>query len=160
MNLDIRDTIRDTDPDTVRDIVASAGFFNPEEIDIAVELADEALSKGFEVSGYHFLFLELDGRTAGYACFGRIPGTQASFDLYWIAVHADFRGRGLGKLLLKRSEQAIMEMGGTRIYIETSSQEKYKPTQGFYTSSQYDLEAVLTDFYAPGDSKMMFVKAL
>lgn len=160
MSIQIRHTICETDPAAVRDIVASAGFFNPEEIDIAVELADEALANGYEKSGYSFVFMEIDGRTAGYACFGRIPGTQASFDLYWIAVHADFRGRGLGKQILREAESAIAGAGGKRIYIETSSQPKYKPTQGFYINARYELEAVLKDFYAPGDGKMMFVKAL
>jgi ribosomal protein S18 acetylase RimI-like enzyme len=160
MTITYRHTITETDPATVRTIVQSSGFFNPEEIDVAVELAQTALDKGCVESGYHFIFLETDGRTAGYSCFGRIAGTQSSFDLYWIAVHDDFRGRGLGKQLLAETERTIAGMGGHRIYIETSSKEKYTPTQKFYVSAHYILEAVLKDFYAPGDGKMILVKEL
>ncbi|MBN2294174.1 MAG: hypothetical protein JXM70_17235, partial [Pirellulales bacterium] len=39
----------------VREIAASTGFFSPEEIEIAVELIDERLSKG-PASGYEFVF--------------------------------------------------------------------------------------------------------
>ena len=155
-----RNLINSNDPELIRAIIQSSGFFNPEEIDIAVELAEMALNKGCADSGYHFLFLEVDGKTAGYSCFGRIAGTRNSFDLYWIAVHDNFRGKGLGKQLLAETEKIISEMGGGRIYIETSSIEKYTPTQKFYFSAHYTLEALLENFYAPGDGKMIFVKEL
>ncbi len=155
-----RNLLNSNDPELIRTIVQSSGFFNTEEIDVAVELAETALSQGCDVSGYHFLFLEVDDKTAGYSCFGRIAGTNNSFDLNWIAVHDDFRGKGLGKQLLAETEKIIADMGGGRIYIETSSMEKYAPTQKFYFSAHYNLEAVLKDFYALGDGKMIFVKEL
>jgi hypothetical protein len=49
---------------------------------------------------------------------------------------------------------------GRRIYIETSSQAKYAPTREFYRRCGYEPEAVLKDFYADGDDKLIYVKAL
>ena len=83
----------------VREIVASTDFFYDFEIDVAAELVEERLSQG-ESSGYHFVFAEVEGATAAYACFGPIEMTKSSFDLFWIATHADFRGKGIGKKLL------------------------------------------------------------
>lgn len=157
--LTFRDNVKPADPDSIRDIVSSSGFFSREEIDIAVELVNERLDKG-ESSGYYFIFAERENRTVGYTCFGPVPGTIASFDLYWIAVHENLRGSGIGKQLLERSEQAIHRLGGRRIYIETSSRDKYIPTRSFYLNNFYQAEAVLKDFYAPGDSKYIFVKEL
>lgn len=148
-----------SDPETIRRIVESTGFFNDEEIDVAVELADERLAKG-DASGYYFVFAEREGGTVGYACYGPIPGTRSSFDLYWIAVSSDRRGMGLGRMLMERAEAAIRGMGGTRVYIDTSSREQYAPTRGFYESCGYAVEAALTDFYAPGDSKVIYMKKL
>ncbi len=158
-SIHIRQQARSSDRLAIREIVESTHFFNQEEIDVAVELIEERLDKG-EASGYYFLFADINDKTIGYVCYGPIAGTQSSFDLYWIAVHNDVRSQGIGKILLQAGEQAIAEMGGHRIYVETSSRAQYEPTRGFYRSCNYDLEAVLEDFYAPGDSKCIFVKKI
>lgn len=129
------------------------------EIDVAVELVEERLSKG-ESSGYYFVFAEQGGRVVGYTCFGPIPCTIASFDLYWIAVHDSCRGQGVGKALMRKSEESIAAMGGTRVYIETSSRAQYVPTRQFYFACGYQEAAILADFYAPGDGKVIYLKVL
>jgi D-alanine-D-alanine ligase len=158
-DIDLREIVRPSDLDAVRDIVASTGFFSSAEVDVAVELVQERLTRGV-ASGYHFVFAERAGRTFGYACYGPIACTIGSFDLFWIAVHDDFRGHGLGRLLLRTSEQKIAQAGGRRIYIETSGRPQYEPTQQFYEHCGYTREAVLAEFYAPGDDKVVYCKAL
>lgn len=158
-HIDWRKTVLKKDEENVQNIVESTGFFNPEEIEIAVELVKERLQKG-TASGYHFIFAEIAGKTIGYACFGLIPATQSSYDLYWIAVHNDYRGAGIGKQLLTLSEKTIAEMGGKRIYIETSGREQYHPTRAFYLACDYTEAAVLNNFYAPGDAKYIYVKTI
>ncbi len=155
--IEYRRTVEPGDARSVRRIVASSGFFNPEEIEVAVELVTERLARGAE-SGYHFIFADRGGRTVGYACFGPIAGTEASFDLYWIAVENAWRNQRIGRALLGASEAAIRRTGGRRIYVETSSRDQYAPTRAFYLANGYRLEATLRDFYAPGDSKHIFIK--
>jgi ribosomal protein S18 acetylase RimI-like enzyme len=156
--INYRTTTCKEDEKNIREIVTSTGFFNKEEIDIAVELVTENLQRGDEASGYYFIFAEIDGKTVGYSCFGPIPATKFSYDLYWIAVHEKNRGIGIGKKLMAESEKTIKDMGGQRIYIETSSREQYDPTRAFYLSCNYQTAAILEDFYAPGDSKYIFLK--
>ena len=86
--------------------------------------------------------------------------TQSSWDLYWIAVDAAAQGRGLGRAVLAESERRIAAAGGRRVYVETSSRPQYLPTRSFYERCGYAVGAVLDDFYAPGDGKVVFVKAL
>ena len=147
------------DPEKIRRLVAVTGFFYPPEVDLAEELVKERLSKG-PASGYYFVLAESYGRLAGYGCFGPIPCTDASYDLYWIAVHPDFQGRGLGKRLLKEIERLVQETGGTRIYVETSQRPQYAATQAFYENRGYRQESVLEDFYGPGDAKVTYCKVL
>lgn len=154
-----REAVGETDPESVRSILDSSGFFSREEIGIALELVNERLAGG-PGSGYHFLFAERSGRVMGYTCFGPIAGTAASFDFYWIAVHNESRRCGTGRILLERSEKIISQMGGKRIYIETSSRDQYKPTRMFYEKCGYRAEAHIADFYAPGDAKIIYVKVL
>lgn len=151
---------RPTDIDAIRNIVASTGFFHDYEIDVAVELIEERLNQG-EASGYHFIFADDEcGRTIAYACYGSVPCTIGSYDLYWIAVHSNMRGGGIGRALMRRVEESIAASGGQRLYIETSSRPLYVPTQTFYTRCNYTQVARLADFYNIGDDKIIFAKSI
>jgi len=154
-----RNIISKDDVAGIRDILTSSGFFYHEEIEIGVELALDGLDNGSE-SSYSFILADAGNKLAGYTCFGEIPCTFGSFDLYWIAVHPDFQRFGIGRELLRRSEHAALEMGCRRIYIETSSRELYRPTQTFYLHCGYVQEAVLEDYYAENDGKIIYVKKL
>ena len=151
--------MRRKDREDVARLVAKTGFFSAEEILIATELIDERLAKGDE-SGYFFLFAEEDERLVGYACFGPIPGTLQSFDLYWIVVDPSLQNRGIGRLLLDAAEREMAGQGAGRIYIDTSSRAQYEPTRSFYKACGYREGAFLEDFYTPGDGKIIFLKSL
>ncbi len=157
--LKLREHVHPADQDAVREMVASTGFFHEHEIEIAVELVHERLTRG-EASGYYFLFADRGSRPIGYTCYGPIAGTTGSFDLFWIVIHNDERGHGLGRLLLSITEERIARAGGRRIYVETSGRAQYEPTRRFYERCGYTRDAVLAEFYAPGDDKVIYVKAL
>ena len=154
-----REDVMPDDCERVRHIVASTGFFSEAEMAIAVELVQERLTKGLS-SGYEFIFAEQHGAVVGYTCFGPITGTAASYTVYWIAVHQKMQGDGLGKALLGKTEALITARGGQRIYIETASREQYEPTRTFYQQCGYRQEALLEEFYAPGDGKVIYVKVV
>jgi ribosomal protein S18 acetylase RimI-like enzyme len=155
----LRQTLESGDEERVRTIVRSTGFFSSEEEDIAAELVRDTLRLGSE-TGYSFLFLSAGETCMAYSCFGRIPGTDSSFDLYWIATDANWRGRGHGKRLLTATEASIAELSGTRVYVDTSSREQYRPTRAFYEACGYERAAELPDFYRPGDGKVVYCKVL
>ena len=147
------------DPERVCRLTEISGFFTAAEVEVAVELVNERLSKGVP-SGYHFVMAEHYGRLAGYACYGPIACTASSYDLYWIAVHPDYQGKGLGRRILKETERLIRESSGSRIYVETSQRVQYASTRAFYENCGYRLETVMADFYAPGDGKVVYCRSL
>lgn len=153
-----RQTVLPSDLRAVRSIVASVGNFSQQEIDIAGELIKERLRHGTK-SGYFFLFAIYNKKVIGYTCFGPISCTDNRFDLYWIAVHKEHHNKGLGARLLHKSEQNMLKRNAKRIYIETSSREDYDATRAFYQKNGYTSVATLKDFYASGDSKVIFVKS-
>jgi GNAT superfamily N-acetyltransferase len=155
----LRTVPRQEDRQAVRAILESTSLFRPGEVDVAEELVEEYLDRGPQ-SGYCFLFAEADGQTLGYTCFGRDEMTVSSYELYWIAVHRSQHGRGIGRLLLAAAEAAIRAEGGTRLYIETSGRADYVSTRGFYLRCGYDLAALLPEYYAPADGKLVYVKTL
>jgi ribosomal protein S18 acetylase RimI-like enzyme len=154
-----RDNVFDSDCEKVRVIAESSGFFSTEEVEVAVELVQERLSKGPR-SGYNFLFAEICGRMAGYICYGPVAGARESFYLYWIAVDNELRGKGLGRALIGRVEAEIARLGGRRAWIETSGRAQYQPTLAFYQARGYRPEALLPNFYASGDDKLIYMKIL
>jgi ribosomal protein S18 acetylase RimI-like enzyme len=158
-HLTLRAQVAPEDARRVEQIVRSTGFFREDEVAVAVELVEERLERG-EASGYHFLFAEHEARTVGYACFGPIACTLHSWDLYWIAVQEGLRNRGIGRRLLEEVEREVALRGGRRLYIETSAGSTYLRTRRFYEARGYLVEAQLEDFYAPGDSKVILVKAV
>lgn len=159
----VREEARDEDAARVRALAASLDMFTDEEVRVAEELVLERLDKG-EASGYAFIFLETrveDGvNLAGYACFGRVPCTLRSWDLYWIAVDKELQGKGLGRRLLRLVEEAVRASGGERLYAETSSLPRYAPTREFYRRTGFMERARFPEFYAPGDDKVVYEKEL
>jgi hypothetical protein len=60
---------RDADRSAVEQISRSSGFFSEAEVQVALEVFDEAVST--PVSGYEYIVAEDDGEAVGYACWGR-----------------------------------------------------------------------------------------
>ena len=144
-------------------ILENAGNFTPEEVGTALELIDEWLDLG-EHSGYLTYVLESEVGEAkevlGYVTFGPTPLTEATFDLYWIAVDKSKHRGGVGKRLMKFTEDEIARRGGKMLLIETSSQETYGGTIQFYERSGYELVGKINDYYKRGDDKLIFSKRL
>jgi ribosomal protein S18 acetylase RimI-like enzyme len=144
-------------------ILENAGNFTPAEVATALELIDEWLELG-EHSGYLTYVLEAreegDSEVLGYACFGPTPLTESTYDLYWIAVDKSKHRGGVGKRLLKFTEEEIARRGGQMLLVETSSQETYGGTIQFYEKTGYELVGKIKEYYKPGDDKLIFVKKL
>ena len=143
----------------LRRLVAATRVFYPAERAIALELLQERLRRGPK-SGYSFFFAERAGVLIGYCAWGGVPLTRQSYDLYWIAVAPSCQGEGVGQELMVRTERAVARRGGGGLYIETSSRDVYERTRRFYRAAGYRQVARLSDFYAPGDHKVVFCKVI
>lgn len=157
-----RTTPRQGDVSAVRALVAATGFFSAEEQQVAAELVQETLARG-SASGYEFVFVDAPAHAEtllAYACFGLIPATLSSYELYWIAVTPAQQGSGLGGRLLQETERRAHAAGATRIYLDTSGRAQYTPTRAFYERKGYRVAARLEDFFAPGDDKVIYTRTL
>jgi len=155
-------TLQENDAAAVHALVAETDFFSETEQQVAVELVEETLSRG-AASGYQFVLVDDPddpGQLLGYTCYGPIPATESSYDLYWIAVAPGQQRKGLGGELLCETERLASQQGARRMYVDTSGREQYGPTRRFYERMGYRVEARLEDFYAPGDDKLIFSKSL
>ncbi len=148
---------RPEDRQTVLSFLAETSFFRPDEIDIAREVLDAALADGPK-GHYQSFVAELDGQTVGWVCYGPTPCTVGTFDIYWIGVSSAWQGHGIGRALTDFVEQAIRDRGGRLFVVETSGRDSYTPTRRFYEALGYRLAASISDFYGPGDPRVIFIK--
>jgi ribosomal protein S18 acetylase RimI-like enzyme len=145
-----------TDREPLARLLRRIEQFKPDEVEVAEELIDASLSDP-EGSGYQCLVAEESG-IVGYICFGPTPMTQATHDLYWIAVDPGMQGRGLGRALYGAFADILRAQGGGQVRIETSSQEAYAATGGFYERLGFSIDGRLRDFYSPGDDLLIFYR--
>lgn len=61
---------------------------------------------------------------------------------------------------MARVEAEVQARGGRLLLIETSDTPAYASARRLYENSGYRCEAIVHDFYAPGDSLVIFSKEL
>jgi ribosomal protein S18 acetylase RimI-like enzyme len=142
----------------VRPMVDATGVFRPDEVDVAVEVFDDAVAR--PGTDYHALGAYEDDRLVGFALFGRTPCTVATWDLYWIVVEPARHRGGVGRQLMTAAERVIAGYGGRLVVVETSSRDDYAPTRSFYESLHYDRAAEIAHYYAPDDHLIVYTKLL
>jgi ribosomal protein S18 acetylase RimI-like enzyme len=150
---------RSADREAVRRIVKATGVFSETEVGWAVDVVETALERG-NASGYHFLFADAADGLDGFTCFGPIDGTDNRFDLYWIAVSPATQSKGLGRRLLTGTMDASVALGGTHMFIDTSTRAGYVRAHALYETLGFKRMGTLVDFYADGDSKAIFGRKL
>lgn len=161
--------------DRVREIVVATGVFNDAEVAVALELFDAAFGEPDGTDHAHAVFTHQppassdyfflgaftpEEELAGFACYGPTPGTDRTYDLYWIAVHPAAQGTGSGTILLNEVERRLKGLNARMVVVETSSRSDYKNTRGFYIRRGYVEAARARDFYAPADDRITFTKRL
>lgn len=140
-------------------MTCETGMFKPIELETLSQLfADYFAANG--VAGHRCVSIIEEGRIVGFAYFGPEEMTEAAWCLYWIVTDRSHQGRGIGTSLLQYVESEIRMAGGDVLFIETSSLPHYERTCRFYLKHHYEKEAVLRDYYARGDDKIVFRKDL
>jgi len=145
------------DKPAVMKILGSLPEFEPHEVTIAEELIDCYLNDGV-ASGYHLKVIEDASEVKGYVCYGPTPLTKGTWDIYWIAVSPESKGKGLGTELMNNAEDTIKKASGRLIIVETSSKPIYENTRYFYHHLNYQTICQIKDFYSRGDDKVMLGK--
>ena len=148
-----------SDREAIRRMTYAAGVFTQEEISTALELVDIDLTRpGQDDYTTYCAVQEGQATPAGYACFGRAPMTEGTYDLYWIVVDPAAQKRSVGSRLLGFVEDLLRQRGARIILAESSGLPRYGPARAFYARHGYEETARLKDFYKPGDDKVIFAK--
>jgi ribosomal protein S18 acetylase RimI-like enzyme len=147
------------DREQILQILELTGVFSPAELEIACELVDTVLTKP-DQGDYQIDVYDEEGTVLGYTCIGPTPGTEGTFDLYWIAVHPALHGGGIGGALDAHVMRSIRSRGGRLVVAETSSRPAYEATRAFYRGREYAELARIPAYYRQGDDLIIYGKYL
>ncbi len=151
-------TIRPTsanDIPALQSVVEVAGLFPGELL--------PAMVSGFlsdDPSDEVWLTCELEGRVVG-VCYA-VPEklTEGTWNMLAIAVHPDMQGAGLGSAMTQHLECQLQREGHRLLIADTSGAAAFDRTRDFYRRNGYAEEARIRNFWAAGDDKVIFTKAL
>ena len=152
----IRPTMPDDTP-ALLEIARGTGVFKPIEIIALQEVLDDYHARE-HANGHRAVTSERDGRAVGFAYYAPAAMTDRTWYLYWIAVTKQIQAKGIGSTLLKYVEDSVREQRGRLLLIETSSLPYYELTRKFYLKHGYQETATIADFYAEGDSMVVYAK--
>lgn len=158
-DLVLRHDLRPEDRGSIAAILGGSGAFRDEEVAVGLELVDETLSPRPDTD-YLWVVAERGGEMLGFACYGPVPMTDGTFDLYWIAVASAARGSGVASRLDDAVAKDVASRGGRWVLAETSSTAPYAAARRFYAKREYWLVERIPDFYRDGDDRLTFGKRL
>ena len=135
-------------------VVEQTGLFPSEMLPglLAASLAEDGRAL--------LLTCHLDGAAVGL-CYA-VPEDLAdgTWNMRALAVRPDQQGKRLGTALVAAAEQHLKAKGQRILIVDTSGTDDFALTRKFYVKIGYEEEARIRDFWAEGDDKVVFRKAL
>lgn len=89
------------------------------------------------------ILAEIDGRIVGYVLFWLLPG---AVDIHNIAIHVDYRRRGIARLLLDKVTDEARRQSALRVLLEV--RQSNLPAQKLYASSGFVTTGVRKGYYS------------
>ena len=154
----IRPTLPE-DRDAILEMTRATEVFYELEIEALGEVLDDYHAGNHEYD-HKALTLLHDDQPIGFAYHAPTAMTDRTWELWWIVVAKNRQGEGHGNRLLDFVESDVLSAQGRLLLIETSSLAHYEPTRRFYRKHGYREVARIPDFYADGDDKVIFHKAM
>ncbi len=136
------------------------GVFTDEEVGVAVELIDIVLGNESQKDYRIVCAVDAQDQPLGYICYGPVPMTRGTFDLYWIVIDPKAQGQKIGSGLLDYLEEEVKGMRGRMILADTSSIPSYEKANGFYLKRGFKEVARIADYYWKGNDRITYCKKI
>lgn len=148
------------DREGLQRMVIETGVFTDEEVGVAVELIDIVLGNESQKDYRIVCAVDAQDQALGYICYGPVPMTQGTFDLYWIVIDPKAQGQKIGSGLLDYLEEEVKGMRGRMILADTSSIPSYEKANGFYLKRGFQEVARIADYYWEGNDRITYCKKI
>lgn len=86
--------------------------------------------------------------------------TEGTWNMLAVAVLPSYQGKGAGRAILTALEERLRKEGNRVLIADTSGTSEFQLTRQFYLKNGYTEEARIRDFWAAGNDKVVYWKAL
>lgn len=149
-------------PEEVEDILllaASSGRFSADALMSAEDMAwDSAYGDGSEQHSFLQAKTLISGedKTVGFVCFGQIPHWDGNYELYGIAIDAEFRRLGIGSGLVAEMKRRIVNRNGKRVFLETGEDRTFENARLFYEANDFVCESRFHKHFVPLEGGIVY----
>ncbi|MCX6017588.1 MAG: GNAT family N-acetyltransferase [Chloroflexi bacterium] len=148
------------DRSSIREVLLTSQIFGPSDAECVDEMFAETWMRP-RPDGYNWLVATApSGQIGGFACFGLESLTKNTWDLFWICLRPEMRGKGAGRLLINEAVRCATDVGGRIMVIYTSSNPAYAPARRLYESAGFVTSAQVPDYYIDGDNLLIYWRRL
>ena len=125
------------------------------------DMLEEMISPFFDAPDGHERWLVCEDNNdgvIGFCYFRPEPLAEGTWNLLAIGFRDGHKGQGYGEALVAEVERALV--GERVLIVETSGLDQFDKTRHFYEKCGYQREAVIRDYWADGDDKVIYSKSL
>jgi len=125
-------------------------------------LQESVLTSVSDGATHQYWFIEDKGNVIGAIGVNENSYKSGGFEMTddYMAVHPEYRKKGLATQLLVTTEQFVKKQNGRYILIETCDIPSYAPARAFYEKQGYKKVGEIPDYYNPGEGKIEYYKKI
>ena len=146
-----------SDREAAVEAIVDSTLFDSEDADFLRGVFDGHLEAGSES---RCLVATVDDRVTGVVYARPEEAADRVWDLTMIGVRAAAQGDGIGRALMRRVEEDLVDDGQRLMLVRTSGTDRFAPTRTFYRRLGYDEVARIPDYWTAGDDLVVFARAL
>lgn len=107
-----------------------------------------------------WLTCHINGEAVGFCYTVPEDFADGTWNMLALGVRPDLQGKRIGTALVAAAERHLKDKGQRILIVDTSGTDDFALTRKLYAQNGYEEEARIRDFWADGDDKVTFRKAL
>lgn len=140
-------------------IARDVSVFKPQEVEALKDIFEEYLKHPDE--DYVVLLEKNSESVLGLIIFSRASITEFAWDIYWLVVAKETQGKGIGKRLIKRMEEFILQKEAQAILrVETSTKHEFAHARNLYAKCGFNEVGRIPHFYTHHDDLIIYYKQI
>lgn len=124
------------------------------------KIVEQATVDSLTGRNHRYWYVEDNGKIIGALGIRENKYGSGGFEMDsdYVAVHKDYRGKGIAGELLKSAEEFVKACGGRYIHVITCDIDSYKPARAFYEKNGYKKVGEIPNYYVPGEGRIDYFK--
>jgi ribosomal protein S18 acetylase RimI-like enzyme len=147
---------RSDDTAAIMSILEASGQFDAD----SRAFVQETLERHLKNSSPAIWLTADDGEPVGVAYCAPEAVASGTWNLLMLWTRPDKHGQGFGSQLVAQLESELTARAARLLLVETSGLPAFAAARSFYAKLGFSHEATIKNFFAEGDDKMVFTKAL